>query len=105
MCIPLFMGFIFLITDTDNPDPEIDINGSIRLCREHSTDYPAMTTISVTQAIQLSLSECKGKVLSAELKPLNGYLTFEVAVVGENNLLTLITLDAGTGEVLHIDKC
>jgi len=79
-------------------------NGTIPIPRTTEADYPGMAKISFDQAIQKALGAVKGKVLKSELEEEDGFLVYEVEVVGQNRSVTEVKVDAGNGEILGMEQ-
>ncbi len=88
---------------TDDAEKEIR-NGTIPIPRTTEADYPGMAKISFDQAIQKALAAVKGKVLEAELEEEDGFLVYEVEIVGQNRSVTEVMVDAGNGEILAMEQ-
>jgi uncharacterized membrane protein YkoI len=79
-------------------------NGTIPIPRTTEADYPGMAKISFDQAIQKALGVVEGKVLKSELEEEDGFLVYEVEIVGPNRSVTEVKVDAGNGEILEIEQ-
>jgi len=79
-------------------------SGSIQVKSDHEWDYTGMAAISYQQAIKAALNQVTGKVIKVELENENGFLVYGVEVVGSDNSITDVKVDAGNGHVLISSK-
>ena len=103
-CITVLLASLLLICDDEDRNCPPDIRGTVKADGMPCRSFPSLASMSMTQAIAKSLAKVQGEVLYARLKPVNGYLTFEVAIVQQDNILNTITIDAGSGDILSADK-
>ncbi len=87
----------------DDEDEEKIEQGSVKV--EHSpSEYPGLAKISAVEAIDIALGLVKGKLFALELDEDDGYLIYEMIVIGANGAVKEIELDAGTGEIIEIEE-
>ena len=84
-------------------DSEIH-NGTIRIEKHSEADFPSMATISMDQAVRKALATVQGHVLKTELEEENGFLVYGVEVVGADKTIEDVKVDAGSGEVLAVER-
>jgi uncharacterized membrane protein YkoI len=65
---------------------------------------PALTRISFEQALKAALAAAPGSVIKAELEVEEGNLVYSFEVVGADQSITEVEIDAGNGQVLATDK-
>ena len=79
--------------------------GSIRPTGELTpTDLPALAKISFQQATVAALKAAPGSVLKAELEVEDGNLMYSFEIVGADQTITEVEIDAGNGQVLATEK-
>jgi hypothetical protein len=78
--------------------------GTIRIEKQSEADFPAMAKISMDQAVQKALASVQGQVLKTELEDENGFLVYGVEVVSADKSIVDVKVDAGTGNVLAMDR-
>ncbi|MEZ0329368.1 MAG: PepSY domain-containing protein [Dissulfuribacterales bacterium] len=78
--------------------------GTIRIEKQSEADYPAMAKLMPEQAAQLALQAAPGKVLKTELEDENGFLVYGVEVVTPEKDILDVKIDAGSGEILAMQK-
>lgn len=78
--------------------------GTIRLEKQVEADFPALAKTTFDQAIAKALEAVHGKVLQTGLENENGFLVYNVEVVTADNSIVDVKVDAGSGEVLAMDK-
>jgi hypothetical protein len=84
----------------------LDISGSIPLQSTVSQALRAEIQVSMAEAItkvQNTTGE-NSSVVSAYLRPLQGFLVYNVGVIGANNTLYKLIVDPGNGEILYTSE-
>lgn len=81
-----------------------DIQGTIPVADQAEAQYPAMAAITLDQALQKAVASTPGQVLKAELEDANGFLVYGIEVVGADQAVMDVTIDAGSGKVLATHK-
>lgn len=91
------------IDEEEEESEEDKIDGSIivEYGRKH---YPELAKVSAEKAIEVALGLVKGKLFSLELEEDDGYLVYEMIVVGSGGVVKEVEVDAGTGEVIEIEE-
>jgi uncharacterized membrane protein YkoI len=77
------------------------IKGTIEVKGEKQIAFAEMAKISLVDAVNSALQTYPGKAVHAELKNLNGYLVYQIAVVTTENNVLDVTVDAGSGSILR----
>lgn len=100
------LAVTLLVAGIGFADSDMDkiITGTIHVPSQSESDFPALTKITMGQAIQKALASASGKVLKAELKEEDGFLVYRVEIVTPDKTVMQIILDAGSGNVLLINK-
>lgn len=80
------------------------INGTIRVGQRTEAQFPSMAKISMDEAVQKALASVQGRVLKTELEDENGFLVYDVEVVSGDNAVMEVMVDAGSGEVLAMER-
>lgn len=83
---------------------ESKIKGSIPVSSKKIADFPAMAKISMTDALNKAQAKYPGKPVDVELENEDGYLIYEVEVVGPNRSVMELDVDAGNGAILKMEK-
>jgi len=91
------------VSFADSDDIEIR-NGTIRIEKQSEVEFPSIAKISMDQAVKQALASVQGQVLKTELEDENGFLVYGVEVVTADKDIMGVKVDAGTGEVLAVDK-
>jgi len=92
---------LYAADKAEKPAPK----GSIRPTGElKSTDLPALAKISFQQALAAALKAAPGGVLKAELEVEDGNLMYSFEIVGADQTITEVEIDAGNGQVLGTEK-
>ena len=86
--------------DTDEDEEPGTIRGSMSLEENEKLTMGALARISIIEAIDAALARFPGKAINAELEDEDGYLVFEVEVVGAKGIRTDVKVDAGNGKIL-----
>ena len=85
----------------EKPSPK----GSIRPTGDvKPTNLPALAKISFQQATAAALKAVPGGVLKAELEVEDGNLMYSFEIVGADQTITEVEIDAGNGQVLGTEK-
>ena len=79
-------------------------NGTIQIESQVEADFPAMAKITRDQAVEKALATVQGQVLKTELENENGFLVYAVEVVTANKSIVDVKVDAGSGNVLAMDR-
>jgi uncharacterized membrane protein YkoI len=79
-------------------------NGTIQIENQVEADFPAMAKITRDQAVEKALATVQGQVLKTELENENGFLVYAVEVVTANKSIVDVKVDAGSGNVLAMDR-
>jgi len=79
-------------------------NGTIKIENQIEADFPAMVKISLNQAVQDALAVVQGQVVKTRLENENNFLVYGVEVVTANRVIVDVKIDAGSGDVLSIDR-
>ena len=77
-----------------------DLKGSIRVEKNRKAELHKMATVSLTEAVEIALSEFPGYAVEAELDDEGGYLVYEVEIVTRKGEKAEVMIDAGNGQVL-----
>lgn len=78
--------------------------GSIRPSGEvKPADLPGLAKITFKQALQAALEKSPGSVIKAELEVEDGNLMYSFEVVGADQKITEVEIDAGNGQVLDTE--
>lgn len=78
--------------------------GTIRIDKQSEAEFPSMARISMVQAVRKALASVEGQILKTGIEDENGFLVYGVEVVTPDKVIMDITVDAGTGEVLAMNK-
>ena len=87
----------------DSDEAEVR-GGTIRIEDQAEADFPALAKITHDQAVQKALAAVQGQVLKTELEDENGFLVYGVEVVTADKTIVDVKVDAGSGEVLAMDR-
>lgn len=79
-----------------------EIKGTLAIEKLQESDFPALATIPLEQAIQRALNAIDGQVLKMELENENGYLVYGFEIVGQHKNISKVKIDAGSGQVLLV---
>jgi uncharacterized membrane protein YkoI len=63
-------------------------------------DFPRMSRISFSEAVQKATAEVPGKVVAANLENKNGFLVYAVSITSDGQSKEVI-VDAGNGNILE----
>jgi uncharacterized membrane protein YkoI len=81
-----------------------EVKGSIQVSRFKKADYPNQAKVTMQEAIEAALKKSPGKAVEAELESEDGFLVYEVKVVGPDKKKTEIKVDAGNLAILNVEK-
>lgn len=87
-----------------NSEHEPRITGTIPVAEQAEAAYPDMAKISLNQAMQDAVAAVPGRVLKAGLDDEDGFLVYGIEVVGQDQTVTDVKIDAGSGKVLALRK-
>ena len=81
-------------------------SGTIQITRQSEADFPALAKLTLAQAIQKASAKVPGQVLRTDLGDENGFLVYEIEMVGADRSIVDVKVDAGSGKVLamNLDK-
>jgi uncharacterized membrane protein YkoI len=80
------------------------INGTVSTKNVKKENYADAATVTLEDAIGAALENSPGKAIEAELDEENGFLVYEVKIVGADKKKTEVLVDAGNKSVLHTEK-
>jgi uncharacterized membrane protein YkoI len=85
---------------------QVNITGSIPLQSTISQALRSEIQVPMTEAITTAQSTVGGNssVVAAFLRPLKGFLVYNIGVTGANNTLYKVVVDPGNGEVLFTSE-
>jgi hypothetical protein len=84
--------------------PEEPTHGSIRLSDDAShSSMLNLAKLSAAQAQEAATERASGKIIETELEEEDGFLFWEVKVLGNDGTKREVYIDAGNGEVVAID--
>ncbi len=72
--------------------------GSIQVKHDSYQAMAAKTRLSSNQAADIATKALPGKVVETRLEDENGYLIWDVEVIGDTGQLTQLKIDAGNGQ-------
>ena len=78
--------------------------GSIRIWEDYERLMAAKAILNLEAATDIARRAVPGKVLGSRLDDENGYLIWEVEVLGEGRQRLELKIDAGDGRLLAIDS-
>jgi uncharacterized membrane protein YkoI len=85
-------------------DADIPVKGSIPLAKETAeTAYAALAKVPIAEAVRIGAEKQPGTVTKAELVEDDGFLVWEVDVVGAKEAAHEVVIDAGNGKVLAVE--
>jgi len=74
--------------------------GSILTTNHSESEFPNLSIISYARAVETALRAVNGKLLDIGLEDDNGFLVWEVEIVGPGGMENVVKIDAGDGRVL-----
>lgn len=80
------------------------INGTISTKNVKKENYADAATVTLEDAIGVALENSPGKAVEAELDEENGFLVYEVKVIGADKKKTEVLVEAGNKSVLRTEK-
>jgi uncharacterized membrane protein YkoI len=83
---------------------ESKIKGSVPVSDKKTADFPDMAKISMTEALNKAKAKYPGKPVEVELENEDGYLIYEVEIVGPDRTVMELAVDAGNGAILKMEK-
>ena len=78
-------------------------SGSIAVKDDNETAMAAQAKITSSEAAQIAQKGLPGKVVQTRLDDENGYLVWEVEVIGDQGQKTQLKIDAGDGRLLAVE--
>jgi uncharacterized membrane protein YkoI len=91
--------------NTSEKSDEAPVLGSIRPTgNPKAADLPALTKISLLEAMKDAQAAVPGEVITAELEVEDGNLQYSFDIVGADKKVTEVEIDAGNGKVLGTDS-
>jgi hypothetical protein len=87
-----------------NAEREQRVTGTIPVADQAEAAYPGMAKISLDQAVKDAVAAVPGRVLRVELEGEDGFLVYGIEVVGQDQTVTDLKIDAGSGKVLARHK-
>jgi uncharacterized membrane protein YkoI len=83
------------------PEKKTPVQGTVQLTKKTpERDYAALSKVSIQQAAQNATARQPGTVIEAKLTPKNGFLVWEIDIIGAKGEPYEALVDAGTGKVL-----
>jgi uncharacterized membrane protein YkoI len=79
-------------------------NGSIQVKHASQQAMVAKTRLSSNQAADIAIQALPGKVVETRLDEENGYLIWDIEVIGDTGQLTQLKIDAGNGHLLAMES-
>ena len=81
-------------------------SGTIQITRQSEADFPALAKVTLAQAIQKASAKVPGQVLRTDLGDENGFLVYDIEMVGSDKSIMDVKVDAGSGKILamNLDK-
>lgn len=80
------------------------IQGSISIQGKTKKDYPGLAKISLQEAAALAAKAVPGKVVEIALDDEDGFLVYEIEVMGADHQKKELLLDAGNGKTLLVKQ-
>lgn len=80
------------------------ILGSISIQGKSKKDYAALAKISLQEAIALASKAVPGKVIEVSLDGEDGFLVYELEIMGTDQVKKEVLLDAGNGKTLLVKE-
>ncbi len=71
--------------------------------QDGDTNLVNSDAIGVEEAVNIASAQVAGKVVETELEQEDGKLVWEVEIVGDDNLVSEVIIDAHTGKVLETE--
>jgi|GEM_PF-962782 len=99
----VFAASFAAISFADIGDQDVR-SGTIRVTDQSEADFPNLSKIGALQAIMTAMEKVNGKLLKMGLENENGFLVYDVEVVTPDKSIMDITVDAGSGAVLSVEK-
>lgn len=81
-----------------------NIKGSISVGKERSSTYASKAKITMIEAISIASKNSDGKVIEVALEKEDGFLVYEVEVLGKDGKKSELLIDAGNGSILKTEK-
>lgn len=75
-------------------------SGTILTANHSESEFPYLSRISYVRAIETALRAVNGKLLDIGLEDENGFLVWEVDIVGPRGMANSVKIDAGDGRLL-----
>lgn len=83
---------------------EEKIKGSIPVTGKQTSDFADMAKISMMDALAKAQEKYPGKAIQVELEAENGYLVYQVEIIGADKSIMELAVDAGNGAILGMKK-
>ena len=80
------------------------IQGTIPVRDLKKEAYADSTKVTLADAIEAALENAPGKAVEAELDTEDGFLVYEVKVLGANHQKAEVLVDAGSKAILRVEK-
>lgn len=81
-----------------------NITGTISTKEAHRSTFPDLAKISPVDAVKAALSAKNGKLLKLALQNEKGFLVYSIELVSPGKEIVEILVDAGSGNVLSIER-
>jgi uncharacterized membrane protein YkoI len=92
------------LTDQDNEENDKELKGQIAINWLQSfQDNSSLAQVTKAQAVALGNKAGLGKVIKAKLDEDEGFLVWELELIGNQGILMNLTLDAGNGNALKLE--
>lgn len=83
---------------------EDKLKGSISVSGKKKSDFADLAKISMMDALKKAQEKYPGKPIEVELEEEDGYLVYKVEIVGSDKSIMELSVDAGTGAILQMEK-
>lgn len=101
ICLVWLVGFYGIGA---NASEILPVTGTIFTQNAHRSSFPDLAKVSPVDAVKAALSAINGKLLKLELQNEKGFLVYDIELVGLEKEIVEILVDAGSGEVLSIQR-
>jgi len=99
----IIMVGVFVLLSVKARNTEVQ-SGTISVGQHTESEFPDLATVTLTEAVQSATAHTAGKLLGVELESENGFLIYSVELVTPDNSIMDVKVDAGSGEVLAVDR-
>ena len=101
MVLVVLIGIFWLSADASEGLP---VSGTISTAGVRRSSFPDLAKVSPVNAVKSALSVKHGKLLKLELESEKGFLVYSIELVASEKEVVEIIVDAGSGDILRIER-